>query len=165
MSNLGTYRVGPGVTTDLDLFRSRVAYARSQPTDVALPILQGALDLVTGPVFSYRRTDQSSFSWIDLEHWISDTEALVVEVAWQTWEMCHEVGDTAGALHAARQGLLGSPANTALTEALMKSYAESGDHHAAESVFISHARALDHLGLGDPDRSTVDLRDQLLADP
>lgn len=163
MSNLGTYRVGPGVTTDLGLFRSRVAYARSQPTDVALPILQGALDLVTGPVFSYRRTDQSSFSWVDLEHWISDTEALVVDVAWQTSEMCHEAGDTAGALHAARQGLLGSPANTALTEALMKSYAESGDHHAAESVFTSHARALDQLGLGDPDPSTIDLREQLLV--
>jgi len=75
--------------------------------------------------------------------------------------MCHEAGDTEGAVHAARQGLLGSPANTTLTEALMRTYAESGDHTAADAVFTSHARALDRLGLGDPDGSTIDLREEL----
>lgn len=163
MGNAGTYRVGPAVTTDLDLFRSRVTYAHQHADQVALPILQGALDLVTGPVFSYRRSDQASFSWVDLEHWISDTEALVVDVAWRAWEMCHEASDTEGAIHAARQGLLGSPANTTLTEALMRTYAESGDHSAAEAVFTSHARALDRLGLGDPDSSTLELREELMT--
>ncbi|MFN2504160.1 MAG: hypothetical protein ABR540_08015, partial [Acidimicrobiales bacterium] len=50
----GRYRVGPGVMTDLDLFDRRVAHARGQTDQAAVSTLRGALELVDGPVFTYR---------------------------------------------------------------------------------------------------------------
>lgn len=155
------YRAGPRVRTDLDLFRRRVAYAASQPPSSAIETLRGALALVEGPAFSYRSADRASFVWVDIGHWTSDTEAKIVDVAWKLWHLCTEHDDQEGAILAARQGLLASPANTELTEALMRAYVAADDRGAAEGVFRSHAKALDELNLDDPAPSTLQLWEQI----
>jgi DNA-binding SARP family transcriptional activator/nucleoid-associated protein YgaU len=155
------YRVGPRVRTDLDLLRRRATYAATQPPERAIETLRGALEFVEGPAFTYRSADRASFVWVDKEHWTSDTEARVVEVAWRMWNFCTDQGDTEGAIWAARQGLLASPGNTELTEALMRAYITAGDRAAAEDVFVSHAKALDELDQDDPAPSTLQLWEDL----
>lgn len=44
--------------------------------------------------------------------------------------------DFDGAIWTARRGLLASPGNAELTEALMRTYVASGDRAAAEDVFL-----------------------------
>lgn len=157
----GNYRAGPKVRTDLDLLKRRVAYASGQPATLAIAILRGALELVDGPVFSYRNADRGSFVWVDLEHWVAETEAKVVEVAWKLWQLCTDAEDIDGAIWAARQGLLASPANTELTEALMRAYFASGDRSSAEQVYDSHVKALDRLDLDEVPATTLDLREEM----
>lgn len=157
----GNYRAGPKVRTDLDLLKRRVAFASGQPVALAIVTLRGALELVDGPVFSYRNADRGSFVWVDLEHWVAETEAKVVEVAWKLWQLCTEAEDTDGAIWAARQGLLASPANTELTEALMRAYLASGDRSSAEQVYDSHVKALDRLDFDEVPATTLDLREEM----
>lgn len=151
------YRIGPGVRVDLDEFALLVARADTADPFEAAELLRTALSLVTGPVFSYRSVDESSFVWVDLEQWASDTEHEIAQTALALWGLCRQLGDRAGALWAARRGLLASPTDTALTNALLRSHVEAGDLPAAAQVFRSHCTALDRLGLGDPDPSTVEL--------
>lgn len=159
-SDASSYRAGPKVRTDLDLFKRRVAYASSQPA-AAIATLKGALELVHGPVFSYRNADRATFVWVDLEHWVADTEAKVVEIAWKVWHMCTGAGDTDGAIWAARQGLLASPANTELTDALMRAYLAAGDRSSAEQVYQSHVKALDQLDLDEVAPTTLRLWEEM----
>lgn len=151
------YRVATTVRTDLDLFEHRVACAEGRSPAEAIEILRGALDLVTGPPFTYRSRGRQSFTWIDTEHWMSKTEAAIVKAAWTMWQLCSEIGDCDGAVWAAHQGLSASPTNTELTNCLMRAHVARGDRSAAETVYRSHLRALDQLDLGDPEESTVDL--------
>ena len=151
------YRVGPRVRTDLDLLTARAAYASSQPPAQAVVTLQRALELVEGPPFGYRYADRGSYVWVDLEHWSAGSEAKVVEVAWRLWQLCHEEGDFDRAVWAARQGLLASPGNSQLTEALMQAYASAGDRDAAEDVFLSHAKALERLDMDEPAATTLEI--------
>jgi len=155
------YCVGPRVRTDLDLLRRRATYAATQPPEHAIQTLRGALELVEGPAFTYRSADRGAFTWVDTEHWTSETEARIVEIAWRMWHLCTELDDTDGAIWAARQGLLASPGNTELTDALMRAYLASGDRAAAQDVFVSHAKALDELEQDDPAPSTLQLWDDL----
>lgn len=157
MDETAGYRVADTVRTDLELFESRVAAAEGRPADEAVEILRGALELVTGPPFTYRARGRQSFTWIDTEHWMSKTEALVVKAAWTMWNLCSEAGDCDGAIWAAHQGLLASPTNTELTDCLLRAHLARGDRSAAETVYRSHLRALDQLDLGDPEESTIEL--------
>lgn len=157
----GTYTVGSGVRSDLELFRSRVTQAANEPAEAAAATLKGALQLVTGAAFAHTSVERRSFVWVDTEQWLSQVEAEIVKAAWEAWRMCSELGDIEGAIWAARQGLLASPTNTELTNALMHAYVDRGDTGTAEIVFSSHVRALDRLGLGEPEDSTLDLRESL----
>lgn len=157
----GSYRVADTVRTDLDLFERRIQYADGKSADEAIPILRGALELVTGPPFSYNARGRSSFAWVDTEHWISTTEASIVKTAWDLWQLYTDSDDFDGAVWAAQRGLLASPTNTELTNCLLRGYAGRGDRGAAERVYRSHVRALDRLDLGEPEDSTVELWDEL----
>lgn len=157
----GSYRVLETVRTDLDLFERRVKYADGKPAGEAATILRGALDLVTGPPFTYNARGRQSFSWVDTEHWISMTEAAIVKTSWDLWQIYTDAGDCDGAIWAAQRGLLASPTNTELTNCLLKAYAARGDLGAAERVYRSHLRALDHLDLGDPEDSTIELWEEV----
>lgn len=157
----GSYRVADTVRTDLDLFERRIRYADGKPAGEAISILRGGLELVSGPPFSYNSRGRGSFAWVDLEHWISTTEASIVKAAWDLWQLYTDIGDSDGAIWAAQRGLVASPTNTELTNCLLRAYATRGDHGAAERVYRSHLRALDRLDLGDPEDSTIELWDEL----
>lgn len=159
----GSYGVADTVRTDLDLFERRIKYADGRTAVEAISILRGALELVTGPPFSYNARGRGSFVWVDTEHWISTTEASVVKAAWDLWQLYTDRDDFDGAIWAAQRGLLASPTNTELTNCLLRAYATRGDHGAAERVYRSHVRALDLLDLGEPEDSTVELWDDLAA--
>ncbi|MGK2886704.1 MAG: BTAD domain-containing putative transcriptional regulator [Rhodococcus sp. (in: high G+C Gram-positive bacteria)] len=47
------------------------------------------------------------------------------------------------------------PANTELTEALMRAYLASGDRSSAEQVYDSHVNALDRLDLDEVVRAVL----------
>ncbi len=156
----GRYTVGPRLLTDLDLFDRRLSYAKAQP-EVAIGTLRGALELVRGPVFTYRSADSASFVWVDLENWVSIWEIKVTETALRLAQLCSDTGDFDGAAWAAQRGLLVSPAHTGLTEALMRAYHQRGDRLAAGRVYRSHVSALEKLEIDDVAATTVDLYDEI----
>jgi DNA-binding SARP family transcriptional activator len=159
----GRYSVGPAVVTDLSLFEGRVAYAATQSGLDAIETLGGALEMVRGPVFSYRSAERTSFVWVDLENWAVTAELVVIDAALRLGELFLESGDAAGAVRAATTGLAVSPAHSGLTELLMRAHAAGGDRHAAGLVFENHVNALQALDLDDVDESTLNLRAALLG--
>jgi hypothetical protein len=136
----GLYSVGPGVTTDLGIFKRRAAAGMRLLGCDAARALRRALELVSGPVFSYRSPDRASFTWIDMEQWIFETEALVVDVAVRLVELYAAAGDKDGVAWAARRGFSVSPAHSGLTDALMEALIATGAHESAEEVYSSHPR-------------------------
>lgn len=157
----GRYRTGEGVTTDLARFEDYVGRAatereRGSPVQ-ALEWQRRALELVTGPVFSYRSADRASYVWVDLENWVSTCEYRVATAALEMVETCLEVGDLDGAVWASERGLLAVPAHTGLTEALMRVHARKGDRSMVECVFARHAQVLDELGIDDVAASTLEV--------
>jgi DNA-binding SARP family transcriptional activator/LysM repeat protein len=157
----GRYEVGPLIRTDLDLFNFRVAAAdRSAPQD-AIRHLQAALQLASGPVFTYRTADRASFVWVDLENWTSTWGLRVTEVAQRLADACMEAGDSEGAIAAALAGLATSPTDTGLTEALMRAHGERGERAAVDQVFQSHVTALEELDIDEVAESTLELHAEL----
>jgi DNA-binding SARP family transcriptional activator len=145
VANGSRYELADGVATDLDLFNRRVAFSESQPDAVAADTLRGALELVEGPVFSYRTADRASYVWVDTEDWISLTELSVTDAAERLANLCSSMGDDAGAAWAARRGLRASPTHPRLTAALIRAHAAAGDRRAARQVYESHVAALEAL--------------------
>lgn len=155
------YRVGPRVATDLELLESRIDEARSRPCDEATEILRGALEYVTGPVFTYSNSDRHLYSWVSTENWISSTELKVTNLAEELSERYLRAGDHDGAAWAASRGLASVPVHTRLTGALMRAYAAAGDPHAATSVYESYTDALDALDLDEHDADLAELCQRL----
>ena len=152
----GKYRIGPAVVTDLELFDRRLAYAAEQDDHAAIATLRGALELVEGPVFTYRNAERGSFVWVDVENWISTWELKVTDTAEDLAQRCLDVEDVDGAVWAARRGLDASHTHTRLTKLLMQAYFAKGDIRAAERVFESHQSALEKLELDDVDGELVE---------
>lgn len=157
----GRYRLGPAVRTDLELFDRRVALAAGQPAEVAIELLRGAIELVHGPPFAYRTADSSSYVWVDLENWHTTWELQVTAAAAELADLYLGEGETDEAIWAAQQGLLASPTDTRLTEALMRAYAARGDRLSAERVYQNHVASLEKLEIDDVAESTVNLRERL----
>lgn len=155
------YTVAATVATDLELFDRRVAVASSQAPHAAVVTLQGALDLVRGPVFTYRAADRWSFTWVDLENWVSRWEPKVAAVAQHLAELCLDQHDPAGAIDAATRALGIVPTHVGLTETLMRAHAANGDPTSVDAVYQAHANALEQLDLDDVADSTHDLYDEL----
>ncbi|MGH9163918.1 MAG: AfsR/SARP family transcriptional regulator, partial [Acidimicrobiales bacterium] len=143
----GRYRVGPGLITDLDLFERRILHAQGQGDVAAVATLRGALELVDGPVFTYRNAERLSYVWVDVENWISDWELRVADTAEDLAERCLNFGDTDGAVWAARRGLSTCPTHASLTRLLMQAHVAAGDDVAAKRVFESHQSVLEKLEL------------------
>src|SRR5690606_25448912 len=97
-TNDGRYTTAPTVVTDLGLFDRRVAYAANQPPSDAIDTLRGALSLVTGPVFTYRNPDRYSYTWVDLDNWVSRWEPKIAHVAQHTAQLCLDHHDPATAI-------------------------------------------------------------------
>lgn len=152
----GRYRVGPMVVTDLELFDRRLAYAAQQEDKRAIETLRGALELVEGPVFTYRNADRLSYVWVDVENWHSTWELKVVNAADDLAQRCVDVGDLDGAIWAAQRGLSASKIEPRLTKTLIQAYLAKGDQRAARQVFESHQAALEGLDLDDADPDLVE---------
>ncbi|MBW3642398.1 MAG: LysM peptidoglycan-binding domain-containing protein [Actinobacteria bacterium] len=156
----GRYRQGPDMITDLELFDRRLAYALGQDDHRAVKTLRGALELVHGPVFTYRNADRSSFVWVDVENWISTWELRVCDAAEDLARRCLALGDVDGAIWSAQRGLGASSTHPRLTKLLMQAYSANGDRMAAARVFESHQSALEQLELDDIDPELVDFYQQ-----
>lgn len=152
----GRYRVGPGVVTDLELFERRLAYAAGQDEEAAVVTIRGAVELVEGPVFTYRNANRASYAWVDVDNWISTWELKVTDAAEDLAERCLALGDLDGAVWAARRGLNASQTHTRLTKLLIQAYFAKGDAKAAARVFESHQAALEKLELDDVDADLIE---------
>ena len=157
----GRYRTGERITTDLELFERRLTHANSQQDPARIDLMRQALDLVTGPVFTYRNADRASFVWIDTENWISEWGLTVTRTAHDLANLCLEAGDLDGAVWAARCGLQASPTDARLTRSLMAAYAAGGNVNAAAQVYESHVTALEQLDLDDVDTELLDAYEEL----
>jgi DNA-binding SARP family transcriptional activator len=158
----GRYKAGPGLMTDLELFDRRVLRAADQqPTDAADTLLS-AMELVTGKLFNYRNADRSSFSWVDLENWVSRWEMKVAAVAQRCADLLLDVGRVDEAVDVALHALSVIPTHSALTESLMRAHAANGDRLAVQRVYQEHLGALESLDLDDAEASTTELCERLL---
>lgn len=159
----GRYTVGTGVGTDLQDFDHHMALARyAEPAD-KVDHLRAALELVRGPVFTYRSNDRDSYIWIDLENWLSSWELKVINAALELSEFALDLDDAETAVWAAEQGLRVSSLHSTLIEALMRALWRRGDSEAAERVYQSHAAALEDIDGDSVADSTIDLRDEIRA--
>jgi DNA-binding SARP family transcriptional activator len=152
----GRYRVGPGVVTDLDLFERRVAYAATQDDGSAIGTLRGALELVEGPVFTYRSAERASYVWVDVGNWHSTWELKVTDAAEDLAQRCLDRGDLDGAVWATQRGLHAAKTHPRLTKLLIQAYVAKGDANAAAQVFEAHQAALHELDLDEVDPELVE---------
>jgi nucleoid-associated protein YgaU/DNA-binding SARP family transcriptional activator len=157
----GKYRLGDRVKTDLELFDARLAHAATEDREAALQTLRGALELVTGPVFTYRNSERTSYVWIDHENWISATELKVTCAAERLAGLYLDGGDHEGAVWAASVGLRAAPTHSRLTDLLMRAHHAAGDRRAIDQVFASHVNALQKLDIDDVDPDLADTYDDL----
>jgi len=164
-ANDGKYRAGPRVLTDLELFERRLKVAVGQEPEEAIETLRGAVDLVTGPVFTYRNTDRAAFGWVDSGNWISDVELKVTSAAADLAQRYLDVDDAEGAVWAARRGLLASPTHAPLTRLLMEAHTLAGDAQAAAQVFTSYANSLQQIGVDDVEDELVAAYERVRARP
>ena len=153
----GKYRVGAGVVTDLELLERRIEHAKSQNHEAAIETLRGALELVRGPVFTYRNADRAAFGWVDRDNWISAAELRVTGLAEHLAHRFLDAGEVESAAWAAQRGLKAVPTHPRLTAALMQAYVSAGDSHAACTVYESYAAALEELGIDDVDPDLAEL--------
>ena len=157
----GRYSAGPGLGTDTDLFTRLVARAATEPASDAAVTLRSALDLVTGPVFTYRHAERASFSWVDLENWASIWELKIAAVAQDCAQLNLDLDRPADAAAVAQHALTIIPTHAGLTETLMRAHAAAGDDHAVRRVYQAHLAALGALDLDDPAETTTDLYEHL----
>jgi nucleoid-associated protein YgaU/DNA-binding SARP family transcriptional activator len=160
-SNDGRYTTATTVVTDLELFERRVNHAANQTVADAIDTLRGALDLVTGPVFTYRSADRHSFSWVDVENWVSRWEPKIAAVAQHLAQLCLDHHDPPAAIDVANHALRIVPTHTGLTETLMRAHAANADHTSIDAVYRAHTAALEQLDIDDVADTTSELYEQL----
>jgi DNA-binding SARP family transcriptional activator len=160
-SSDGRYTSGPGIVTDLQLFDCRVQRATGQRPADAADTLLSALELVTGPLFNYRKADGDSYAWVEVENWISTWELKVSAVAQRCTDLLLDQGRAAEAVDASLQALAIMPTHSGLTESLMRAHAANGDRTAVRRVYEEHLSALDALDLDEVDDSTRSLYQRL----
>jgi DNA-binding SARP family transcriptional activator len=137
------------VTTDAALFETHLALAETNQATV-IEAIRTALELVTGPPFSYDSRHRRHFTWVDLGNHSSRLERLIADAAHGLAVTALDTGDSHLAAWAAHKGLLACPANETLVGDVMAAHLLAGDTRAAESVLREYERALDELGIEDP---------------
>jgi DNA-binding SARP family transcriptional activator len=153
----GRYTTGAGVTTDAHLFDHLVRQAAGEAPAAACATLRAALDVVSGPVFTYRDVDRASYTWVDLENLVSTWELRIAAVAERCADLYIDIGQPNDAAEVANRALTLIPTHTGITEVLMRAHAANGDRLAVQRVFQAHASALEQLDLDDVAESTSEL--------
>jgi LysM repeat protein len=155
---------GPGLLTDLELVRRRLAYARHQHDPAQkVEILGGGLAHVTGRVCSYPESRRRCWSWITLDNWIAHVESVVATFTTELARTCLEVGDGAGTCEAATRGIEAAGKRDELVVLLARGYELTGDELSARSVVRNYERYLDELGVDALDDELLDLLDRYAA--
>jgi DNA-binding SARP family transcriptional activator len=157
----GSYVVGPGVRTDLELFEWHVRRAADLPPEQAVRQYEDAVDLLTGKPFSYPNAARASFGWVDFEHHATTWEMRVAGVAQACAALYLDAGDPGAAITTLRRIVQFIPLNSALVETLMRAHLAADDRAGAENVYREHAAALEQAKLGDPEDSIEQLRLEL----
>jgi len=157
----GRYVAGPKLLTDTALFDVRIKRAAHQSPENAADTLLSALELVTGPVFTYRNADRDSFAWVDLENLVSTWEPKIAGVAQHCTELLLDLDRVDDAIAVALHALDIIPTHPGLTESLMRAHAAKGDRIAIQRVYQAHVGALEKLDLDDVAESTADLYTEL----
>lgn len=157
----GRYVLGGGVITDTDLFDRHVEQAARESPAAAVESLRSALDLVTGPAFAYRRADRTAFTWVDIENWQSTWDHKISQVAQDCAAIYLTLDQPDAAVTVAHRAHRMMPADSSLTECLMRAHAAGGDRTAVQAVYQAHLTAVHNLQVGNVDRSTSELRDRL----
>jgi hypothetical protein len=147
---------GPGLTTDLELIRRRLAYAAHQ-TDpqTKANTLRGALEWATGRVCTYPAAASRSLTWIDLENWTPHAESMVGTVACDLTRLYLELGDPTATCWAAQRGIDATGPRDELTVLLVHGYELAGDEPAARAAIRSYERYSAELSI---DEHSDDLR-------
>ncbi len=160
----GRLGAGPQLVTDLDLIRRRLAYARHQTDPAArAQTLHEALEWATGKVCTYPSTARRSWTWIDLDNWISTVESLVGTVAYDLGTLYLNLGDPDGATWAARRGIDATGPREQLTLLLVKGYELAGDAPAAAAALRSYERHMDDLGADEHSEALLAAMDRHLT--
>lgn len=154
----GTYTIGDGVRTDVELFDWHVAQAPNQEPDEAIESYRSALDLVTGRPFSYTNKARASFGWVDFEHQATTWEGRIAGIAKAFTELCLDHDQPDVAITTLRRLLQAAPLNGGVVAALMRAHIETDDRAAADHLYQEHVAALDQADLGDPDDQVEQLR-------
>lgn len=154
----GTYKAGPRIRTDLELFDWHVSRAADQEGPEAMDSYRTALDLVNGKPFSYANAARMSFGWVDFEHHATTWEHRISGVAKAYTELCIDLDRHDDAIDLLRHLLQAVPLNGGIVEALMRVHLANGDRSSAEALYQEHAKALDKADLGDPDEAVEQLR-------
>lgn len=151
----GRYRAGARIMTDIGLFERRLTAAEGRRPKEQTEILRGALDLLRGPVFSYRSGDRASYTWVDVENWFSIWELKIAAVGQRLVELYVRLGLAAEAVTASEQVIRVVPMHAGVTEALMRAHAANGDRLAVRRVYEAHVAALAQLEIDDAADTTV----------
>jgi len=160
----GSYTIGPGVRTDVEIFKWHVAQVQRQEPADAIESYRSALDLVTGRPFSYTNTGRASFGWVDFEHQATTWEGRIAGVAKAFTELCLDNDQPDVAIATLRRLIQAAPLNGGVVAALMRVHIATGDRSAADHLYQEHAAALDQADLGDPDDQVEQLRLDLVGD-
>jgi two-component SAPR family response regulator len=114
-------------------------------------------------VFDYPSTERDSYSWVDVENWISTWELKVSSTAERAAALHLDLGEPTEAVQVAERTLRAVPTHPGLTEVLMQAHAANGDRLAVQRVYQAHVNALDQLDLDTVADSTAELYERLRA--
>ncbi|ORT53039.1 hypothetical protein [Frankia sp. KB5] len=155
----GSLTLSPHVTSDLDLLHARIHHAethRHHP-EIAIPTLQGAVDLIRGIPAGY--------PWLDAQMGSLLTTTPINAVILLT-EHHLTLGDTTAALTTTLRGLEILPAHTELFALRLRAHAANGDPDALKAEYRAYLRAekAEPYWDGDTDRDLETLYRTLLRE-
>ena len=158
----GIVRAGETLGCDLDVFAELTGRAAAVPAEAARR-LADAVALVDGRPFNYQRSVAEFWRWADLSQLHAIWEHRVATAAFELAQWHLRNDDPEAALEVAKQGLRADPLNSALTEALIEAYADSGAPEIALRVYQAHDRAMVDCGFAGAADETQALIDSIYA--
>jgi LysM repeat protein len=153
-------RLDPAVVTDADVLAARVAAARGRPPDVAVQVLEPAVEMIRGVPF-----EGTSYLWPDGEGITSNLVLLATSAAAELASHHLALGDVAGVFAATAQGLRVLPGHEELIALRMHAHARAGDLAGVRHEWASYERVItaDPWSDGEPAPKLLALRRDLLS--
>lgn len=150
----------PLVRTDAEILQAALDGSRRQPPDLAIPILQPAVELIVGLPF-----EGTSYLWPDAEGLSSQFVLLGTSAAAELAAHHLSVGDVAGVFDATGRGLRVLPGHEELIGLRMEAHAQAGDRAGVRNEWEQYERVInaDPWSDGEPAPRLVELRRKLLA--